>query len=137
MEDGVSRGGDWTDPFGWLVIKQHKLGEERDALISQIRSRPGLEQFLMASSFTTLRSAASHGPVILINHSEWRSDILIVFRNRLPCSIPTADNFHVCATKLQDELVEARDHHGLDSDEYQDVLRSVLKGLLRRQLLMS
>ena len=122
MEDG-------TDPFGRLVVKRQKLVEERDALISQIQSRPGLERFLMASSFTTLRSAASRGPVILINHCRWRSDILIVFHSRLPCSIPTADNFFERANKLRDELVDARDHHGLDSDEYQDALCTVLKGL--------
>ena len=129
MKDGVTQDGDWTDPISRLVVKRLKLVDERDALISQIRSRPGLERFLMASSFTTLRSAASRGPVILINHCKWRSDILIIFHTRLPCSIPTADNFYARAKQLRDELVEARDHHGLDSDEYQDALCSVLKGL--------
>ena len=121
--------GDGTDPFGLLVVKRQKLVEERDALISRIQSRPGFDRFLMASTFTALRSAASRGPVILINHCEWSSDILIVFHSRLPCSIPTANNFYARANELRDELVEARDHHGLDSDEYQDALCSALKGL--------
>ena len=74
VEDGVRDG---TDPFGRLVIKRQKLVDERDALISQIRSdgRPGLDELLNVPSFTTLRSAASRGPVIIINHCEWRSDI--------------------------------------------------------------
>ncbi|KAH9055411.1 CHAT domain-containing protein [Lactarius vividus] len=127
-EDGVAQGGDGTDPFGRLVIKRQKLMEERDALISQIRSRPGLEAFLKTPSFTTLRSAASRGPVIIINHCEWRSDILIIFHNSLPCSIPTAKDFYDRANKLRDELVEAR-KHGLDSVEYQDALSFVLKSL--------
>ncbi|KAH9039724.1 CHAT domain-containing protein [Lactarius hengduanensis] len=79
-------------------------------------------------SFTTLRSAASCGPVIIINHCTWRSDILIIFHNSLPCTIPTANGFYARANKLRDELVEAR-KHGLDSSEYQDALCSVLKGL--------
>jgi hypothetical protein len=128
MEDGVAQGGDGMDPFGRLVVKRRKLVEERDALISQIQGRPGLEGILSAPSFTTLRSAASRGPVIIINHCEWRSDILIIFHNSLPCSIPTADDFYARANKLRDELVEAR-KHGLDSSEYQDALCSVLKGL--------
>ena len=129
-EDGVHQSKDATDPFGRLVIKRKKLIEERDALISQIQSQPGLEGFLGAPSFDTLRSAASRGPVIIINHCEWRSDIIIIFYNSLPCSIPTAGTFFEHAKKLRDELVEARKRpEGLDSVEYQDALCSVLKGL--------
>jgi CHAT domain-containing protein/tetratricopeptide (TPR) repeat protein len=128
IEDGVAQGRDGTDPFGRLVIERKKLVEERDALIVQIQSQPGLEGFLRAPPFTTLRSAASRGPVIIINHCEWRSDIIIIFHNSLPCSLPTAKNFYVRANKLRDELVEARER-GLDSREYQDALCSVLKGL--------
>ncbi|KAH9005623.1 CHAT domain-containing protein [Lactarius hatsudake] len=128
MGDGIIQDKDWTDPFGRLVVKQQKLVEERDALISQIQGRQGSERFLKDPSFHTLRTAASRGPVILINHCEWRSDILIIFHNSLPCSIPTVAGFYDRAKKLRDELVEAR-KHGLDSCEYQDALSSVLKGL--------
>ena len=114
IEDDVAQDG--SDPFGWLVIKQKKLLEGRDALIPQIQSQPGLEGFLRAPSFTTLRSAASHGPVILINHCEWRSDIMIIFHKSLPCSIPTPTHFFARANELRDELVKAR-KCGLDSVE--------------------
>ena len=127
-EDEFAQSRDGTDPFGRLVVKRQKLLQERDALVSQIQSRPGLEGFLKAPSFTILRSAASRGPVIIINHCEWRSDIFIIFHNSLPCSIPTADDFYDRANKLRDKLVEAR-KHGLDSCEFQDALCSVLKGL--------
>ena len=127
VEDGVRDG---TDPFGRLVIKRQKLVDERDALISQIRSdgRPGLDELLSVPSFTTLRSAASRGPVIIINHCEWRSDIMIIFHKSLPCSIPTTKAFFNRANSLRDELVEAR-KKGLDSVEYQEALCSVLKVL--------
>ncbi|KAH9047454.1 CHAT domain-containing protein [Lactarius deliciosus] len=131
MEDGVAQGRDWTDPFGRLVVQQRKLVKEREALVSQIQGQAGWEGFLKAPSFTALRSATSRGPVILINHCRWRSDILIVFHNSLPCSIHTARDFYDWAKKLRDELVEAR-NHGLDSCEYQDALCSVLKGLYER-----
>ncbi|KAH9025978.1 CHAT domain-containing protein [Lactarius pseudohatsudake] len=127
-EAGVAQGGDWTDPFGRLLVEQQRLVDERDALLSEIQGQPGLEGLLKAPSFTTLRSAASRGPVILINHCFWRSDILILFHNSLPCAIPTANDFYHRANKLRDELVEAR-KHGLDSPEYQDALCSVLMGL--------
>ena len=127
VEDSVNQNG--TDPFGRLVIKRKKLVEERDALISQIQSRPGLEGFLSAPSFDTLHSATSRGPVIIINHCEWRSDIIIISHNSL-FSIPTAETFFAHAIKLRDELVEVRKKpEGLDSVEYEDALCSVLKGL--------
>jgi CHAT domain-containing protein len=132
MEDGVVQGRDGTDPFGRLVVKRRKLVEERDTLISQIQGRLGLEGILSTPSFATLRSAASRGPIIIINHCEWRSDILIIVHNLvhnyLPSFIPTADDFHDHANQLRDELAKAR-KYGLDSGEYQDALHSVLKGL--------
>ena len=132
-EDGVHQSKDGTDPFGQLVIKRKKLVEERDALIAQIQSRPGLEGFLGAPSFDTLSSAASRGPVIIINHCRSRSDIIILFHDSL-CSIPTTGTFFTHAKKLRDELVKARQEarkksEGLDCVEYQDALCSTLKGL--------
>jgi tetratricopeptide (TPR) repeat protein len=76
IEGGVAQDG--SDPFGRLVIKQKKLVDERDALISLIQSQPGSEGFLRAPSFSALRSAASRGPIILINHCFWRSDIVTI-----------------------------------------------------------
>ncbi|KAF8270145.1 CHAT domain-containing protein [Lactarius quietus] len=119
---------DFTNPFSRHVVKQRKLVEERDALVLQIQGLPGMEGFLMAPSFNTLRSAASHGPVIIINHCKWRSDILILFHDSPPCSIPTHDYFYDSVNILRDKLAQAR-KHGLDSPEYQDALSFVLKGL--------
>ena len=126
--DSVAQVGDGMDPFGRLLVKRKKLLEEREALISQIQGRPGLEGFLKMPSFTTVRSASSRGPVILINHCKWRSDILILIHNSPPCIIPILEGFYDRANKMRDGLFEAR-KHGLDSDEYQDALCSVLKGL--------
>ena len=128
MADSTAQGGDGIDPFGRLVVRRQKLVEERDVLISQTQGQPRLQGILSASSFTTLRSAASHGPVIIINRCKWRSDILIISCNPLPCSITTANDFYARANKLRDELAEAR-KHGLDSSEYQDAVCSVPKGL--------
>ncbi|KAN0134185.1 CHAT domain containing protein [Lactarius tabidus] len=128
VEDSAHQRKDGMDPFGRLVIERKKLVEERDVLISRIQSRPGLEGFLQAPSFDTLRSAASRGPVVVVNHCIWRSDIIIIFHNSLPCSIPTNKAFFARANELRDELVKAR-KCGLDSKEYQVTLCSVLKGL--------
>jgi CHAT domain-containing protein len=121
--------GKGVDPFGRLLMKQRKLLEERDNIISQVRSLPGLRNFLMAPSFDTLRSAASHGPVIIINHSEWRSDILILLHDTPPSLIPTSEGFYNDANKLRDDLVDAQKKRGLDSMEYDRTLASILEDL--------
>ncbi|KAH9057545.1 CHAT domain-containing protein [Lactarius vividus] len=62
-----------VDPFGRFLLKQRELLKERDSLTSRIRALPGFHNFLTSPSFNTLTTAASSGPVIIINHSIWRS----------------------------------------------------------------
>ncbi|KAI0298380.1 hypothetical protein B0F90DRAFT_1926586 [Multifurca ochricompacta] len=128
VSDGGSQVDDGMDPFGRLVVKQQKLLEKRDVLISQIQDLPGFGDFLKMPSFQTIRFVASHGPVVIINHSEWRSDILILVHDSPPSLIPTTNDFYQRANKLRDRLVVAR-REGLDSDKYKRTLRSVLEGL--------
>ncbi|KAH9976512.1 CHAT domain-containing protein [Russula compacta] len=115
-------------PFGRLVIKRQKLVEDRDKLISQIRAQPNFGTYLIPPSFDTLRSSAACGPVILINHSEWRSDIIILLHNSPPSLIPTTTDFYDCAKGLKDKLLAAR-KKDLDSREYEDALCCVLEKL--------
>jgi CHAT domain-containing protein len=113
------------DPFGRLVVKQRKLLEERNDLIFQIQALPGYERFLMVPSFDTLRSVAAHGPVIIINHCKWRSDIIILLHHSPPSLIPMTSDFYSRANGIRDEILAAR-KEGLDSEEYEDALGSVL-----------
>ena len=110
---------DGMDPYGRGVMQKQKLLDDRERLITQIRSLSG---------FDTLRSAASHGPVIIINHCKWRSDIIILLHNSPPSLIPTSDDFYNHAIKLQDQLLGER-KKGLESDAYENALRGVLKEL--------
>ncbi|KAH9955877.1 CHAT domain-containing protein [Russula compacta] len=128
MEDGPAGGREGMDPVGRLVMKQRKLVEERDRLISQIRAQPGFDTFLIPASFDTLRSAAARGPVILINHSKWRSDIIILLHDSPPSLIPTRDDFYDHGKRLHDKLLAAR-NIGLDSREYEHALGYVLEHL--------
>ena len=116
------------DPFGRVVAKQRKLLDERNSLITHIRSFPGFENFLMIPSFDMLRSAAAHGPVIIIKNCNWRSDIIILQYNSPPSLIHVPDNFYDRAKDLKDQLSAAR-KEGLDSTEYDAALTFVLKTL--------
>ena len=116
------------DLFGRLVVRQRELLDYRKTLISQIQALPGLETFLKSPFFDNLRSAAARGPVIIINHSRMRSDILILHHGFPPSLVPTAHDFHDRATNLRDQLLGAR-KDGLDSSEYEEALSFVLKEL--------
>ncbi|KAI9428886.1 CHAT domain-containing protein [Lactarius psammicola] len=118
-----------VDPFGRLLLKQRGLLKERDNLISQIQALPGFDSFLTSPSFNTLRSAASSGPVIIVNHSLWRSDILILLHNTSPSLIPTPHDFYDHAKALKDKLLDSRLKSGLDSGDYDQTLASVLAEL--------
>jgi len=115
-------------PYGHSVMRKRKLFDDREELITQIQALSGFHTFLKPPSFDTLRSAASHGPVIIISHCEWRSDILILLHDTPPSLIPTSDNFYIRANKLQDQLLGER-KKGLESDAYEATLRAVLKEL--------
>ncbi|KAH9991651.1 hypothetical protein BJV74DRAFT_795916 [Russula compacta] len=126
INDGQVNSGKEMDQFGRLVVKQQRLVEERNGLISRIKSLPGFDTFLKPPSFDTLRSAAAGGPVIIINHSEWGSDIIILLHNSPPSLIPTANDFYDSAIRLKDKLLAAR-NEGLEAKEYEDALCYVLE----------
>ncbi|KAI9444030.1 CHAT domain-containing protein [Lactarius indigo] len=127
---GVSfRDGNFEDGFGRIHKQQRDLLKERETLISQIRKLPSFETFLETPRFDSVCDAASRGPVIIINHSRWRCDILVLLHDSSPSLIPTADDFYDRATKLKDSLLNTRKEFSPGSKEYEDVLRSVLKEL--------
>jgi CHAT domain-containing protein len=124
-----SVGPEEMEPFGWHVVQQRSLLEKREKLISQIQALPGFESFLKAPSFKSLRSAASHGPVIIINHDKRRSDILILLHDSRPSLITTPDDFYDRAVEMKSRLVNTLQKHRPESTQYQRALRYVLKTL--------
>ena len=116
------------DRFGRLVVRQRELLDDRNKLISQIQVLPGFETFLKSPSFDNLHYAAARGPVIIINHSRWRSDIIILHHAFPPSLISTANNFYDRTNSLRDHLLGAR-MKGLNSKLYEDALGYVLKEL--------
>ncbi|KAI0248133.1 hypothetical protein BJV78DRAFT_1285017 [Lactifluus subvellereus] len=109
------------------MLKQRKLLEERDGLISQIQNLQDFQSFLTASSFDTLRSAGSCGLVIIINHTKWRSDILIPLHHSPPLSLQPTISAILSNGGTGWCLLER--NNLLESKQYQKALRSVLEAL--------
>ena len=105
--------------------------EERSSLISHIQSLPGFEHFLKSPSYDVLISVASHGPVIIINQSQivFPSHIIILLIDSPPSIISTPSNFHDRAKQLEKDLLRIRKEKGLDTEDYNLTLASILSDL--------
>ena len=112
-----------------LVLTQRRLLEERNSLVSHIRSLPGFEHFLKSPSFDFLNAAASHGPVIIVNQSKFSSHIILLLKDSRPFIITIPSSFHDRANQLEKELLRVRKEKGLDSKDYDRTLASVLSDL--------
>lgn len=64
---------DWHD-----VDQRMALAREWNNLVAEVRTLPGFEDFLCPPSLQSLLPAASNGPVVIINVSQWRCDALII-----------------------------------------------------------
>ncbi|KAF8495542.1 hypothetical protein F5888DRAFT_1711801, partial [Russula emetica] len=128
MGDGASRD-KLIGPLSGLMKRQHELSTKRDALISRIRDQFGIYNFLLPLPFDALCSAASRGPVIIINHCKWRSDIIIILHDSAPSHIPTPYDFFDRASRLKHKLLNTREKYGLDSGNHEDALSFVLAEL--------
>ncbi|EJC97606.1 TPR-like protein [Fomitiporia mediterranea MF3/22] len=116
-----------------LKLKK-QLSSEQEEVINKIRRLPGFENFLAATPFKVLQHATSDGPVIVINHCNYRSDALIVSsRENFPIvCIPLDGEFFNDSIELYIELLETRFHSGADSPEYDQILCQVMKTLWDR-----
>ena len=102
---------------------------DHQEVIQQIRALHGFADFMKAVPFRTLQTAASRGPIIIVNHCRLRCDILIVLHDSPPSLIPTNEGFYERASNLARQLKEATYRHGLDSEDYDHILANVLAEL--------
>ena len=65
-----------------------RLNLELQRVVTNIRELPGLSRFLLPSLFPDLQRAASGGPVIILNASQYSCDALVVLVDRDPVHIP-------------------------------------------------
>jgi hypothetical protein len=117
------------DTFARDLVEKQRLSGELDKVVLRIQSLPGFENFWKPISFCFLQTAAIGGPVVIINLSNYHSDILIVRSNHPVVHIPTPTNFFHRVTKLADQLSETRKAHRLESKKYDRVLRQTLEEL--------
>jgi hypothetical protein len=112
-DDGVTVGR--KDTFAHDLAEKRRLSGKLDKVVLRIQALPGFENFWRPVPFRHLQTAAMGGPVVIINLSEYRSDIIIVRSNHPVVHIPTPINFFGRVTKLAHQLSETRKTHSLES----------------------
>ncbi|KAI0252448.1 CHAT domain-containing protein [Lactifluus subvellereus] len=118
-----------NDTFARDLAEKRRLSGELDEVVLRIQALPGFENFWRPIPFRHLQTAAMGGPVVIINLSEYRSDILIVRFNQPVVHIPTPTNFFDRVTKLAYQLSETRKSYRLESKKYDRILRQTLEEL--------
>ena len=126
-DDGVTIGRE--DTFARDLAEKCRLSSKLDKVVLRIQALPGFENFWRPIPFRHLQTAALGGPVVIINLSRYRSDLLIVLSDHPVVHIPTPTNFFDRITKLADELSKTRKTHRLESRRYDRVLRQTLEEL--------
>ncbi|OCB86658.1 TPR-like protein [Sanghuangporus baumii] len=122
------------NPVEQMFVEMRRLSEDQEAIINEIRQIPGFEGFLRSTSFDVLQQAASEGPVIILNLSEYRSDALIVLSSKdEPCvCVPLDQEFYSDSVELHKEFIRTRKEFKVGSKEYDEILRRVMKVLWDR-----
>lgn len=106
-------------------------------VVDNIRIKPGFESFLQPLAFAELQTAAEHGPVIIVNISQQRSDALIVYRQGKPVLVPlpraTPTAVQALANRLSLRAARPRDEDvvGILQDTW-DLIVSPVAEQLRR-----
>ena len=102
------------------------LNSELEQVVSNIRELPGLSRFLLPPLFSDLQRAASGGPVIIVNASQYGCDALVVFVDRDPVHIPLS------ITKARVRELSSELHNATERAKTTDVRRDL--GVFLREL---
>ncbi|KAF9063099.1 CHAT domain-containing protein [Rhodocollybia butyracea] len=116
------------DPFGHNLSEKRRLLHAQSDIIKRIHKIPGFETFLGRKSFDELKSAAKHGPVIVINCSRYKSDVLVIEEHNLVW-IPMVRGFYEEVKTLVQRLTEAKSYIKAAPKRYNHVLRETLQDL--------
>ncbi|QKX59520.1 uncharacterized protein TRUGW13939_06654 [Talaromyces rugulosus] len=83
------------------LTQRGKIAKDFDDVVDRIRRVEGFENFLLAPSVAELKSAASTGPVVVVNTSRLRSDAFIITPDRIDL-LPLPE---LCLEDIRDRAV--------------------------------
>ncbi|KAF8573965.1 hypothetical protein K439DRAFT_1665620 [Ramaria rubella] len=115
--------------FDAKITLLHTIAPKFDQVVDEIRCEPAFKDFLQAVPFTTLRTAATEGPVIIVNISYYGSHAIILYHDvpvLVPLSEATPDTLHKLASDLYAALACSNIHRSNIILVLQDLWRCVV-----------
>ncbi|WP_329377996.1 CHAT domain-containing tetratricopeptide repeat protein [Streptomyces sp. NBC_01716] len=104
---------------GVIAEARHALSQRWSQLLAEIRELPGLDGFLRPPSVPDLATAATEGPVVVVNVSEYRCDALVVTADAgidvVPLPALTPDAVLSRAAEFVDAIDAAYGGNGVDN----------------------
>ncbi|KAG9080736.1 hypothetical protein FS749_007920 [Ceratobasidium sp. UAMH 11750] len=129
-----------------LGQRRHRLAEQWERLIDEVRSLPGFQSFLKPKKLAELAIAAQSGPVAIVNVYKNRCDALVLHRDSdLVIHIPLPSFSHTKALEARTQLLGVLSHANVrargtrrpifhqDNVEvrFEDVLATLWTGVVR------
>ncbi|KAJ7264592.1 CHAT domain-containing protein, partial [Mycena rebaudengoi] len=99
------------DLYSGKAQHPHRVAVDRNTLINEIRSRPGLENFLQPRPYIHLCQASQHGPIVVLNSHHDHCDSIILLN-------PTSDPLHLALPLVSVDHLKAQ----------KSLLRDLIKG---------
>ncbi|KAJ7277738.1 CHAT domain-containing protein, partial [Mycena rebaudengoi] len=99
------------DLYSGKAQHPQRVAADRNALINEIQSRPGLENFLQPRPYRDLCQASQHGPIIVLNSHRDHCDSIILLN-------PTSDPLHIALPSVSVDHLKAQ----------KSLLRDLIKG---------
>jgi tetratricopeptide (TPR) repeat protein len=95
------------------VQRRHSLTSEWEALVAKVREHPEFKNFLRPRKFSELATAASAGPIVIINVCHSRCDALIVTNEKNePLYVPLPELSVEKITSMRSDLIKCIEESG-------------------------
>lgn len=104
----------------------HQISDEWNRALEKIRELDGFQDFLGIVPFSTLRKAATEGPIIVVNVCEHRSDAIIVRENEPPVLVPLPKATRADLARLSSQFIDPR---ASTAPDFSMKMRPVLRAL--------
>ena len=91
----------WQDQ----ASRRYKAYEELDKVTVEIREQPEFKDFLLVPSVAQMHIAASHGPTVVLNVSQYRCDAILVEQHQIrSLALPQLNSMEVMEKSSRDDL---------------------------------
>lgn len=126
-DSGMEASESLSDNYGSMLETKRRLSKELNEVVTRIREK--FPDFLRLPSYEKLKTVSAEGPVVVVNHSRYRSDALILGPGDNLSCVELSEDFFDRATQLSDDLLDSRSTLKTNPKKYDRTLRRTMREL--------